>query len=98
MGIPHLLHHLQPYATKVFLTPSDHGNQQEPPESTSRHAIIDGPALAYHVYYICVNKREGARNAFEVIPSYRELGSATLAWLDQIQQYDVKMYVQDRYD
>ena len=91
MGIPYLMHHLQPYAAKVFLTRSDDGDEQQLKEP--RQAVIDGPALAYHIYYICSGKRGGARNAFESIPSYHELGATTLTWLDEIQQYNITMYV-----
>ncbi|KAI5201813.1 hypothetical protein E4T39_04983 [Aureobasidium subglaciale] len=82
MGIPHLTHSLSPYGDKVVLpqNPATHGN-----------AIIDGPSLAYHVFYVCVARRTGARNALEAAPTYQELGQAAVHWLEQIEQYGLKI-------
>lgn len=84
MGIPHLTHSLQPYGEKVVL-PQNPVNQE--------NAIIDGPSLAYHVFYVCIARRGAARNAFEAAPTYRELGEAAVLWLEQVQQYGLNMYV-----
>lgn len=84
MGIPHLTHSLSPYGDKVVLpqNPANHEN-----------AIIDGPSLAYHVFYVCIARRTGARNALEAAPTYQELGQAAVDWLEQIEQFGLKMYV-----
>ncbi|CAD0010158.1 unnamed protein product [Aureobasidium pullulans] len=84
MGIPHLTHSLSPYGDKVVLpqNPANHEN-----------AIIDGPSLAYHVFYVCIARRTGPRNALEAAPTYQELGQAAVDWLEQIEQYGLKMYV-----
>ncbi|CAD0040469.1 unnamed protein product [Aureobasidium pullulans] len=84
MGIPHLTHSLSPYGDKVVLpqNPANHEN-----------AIIDGPSLAYHVFYVCIARRTGTRNALEAAPTYQELGQAAVDWLEQIEQYGLKMYV-----
>ena len=91
MGIPHLTHHLSPYATRVLL-PQQSSNERNP-----RNVVIDGPALAYHVYYLCLSRRGGARNAYEAIVPYTELGQAAVSWLEQLEQYGVSMYVRTSY-
>ncbi|KAI5197836.1 hypothetical protein E4T38_07806 [Aureobasidium subglaciale] len=82
MGIPHLTHSLSPYGDKVVLlqNPAKHEN-----------AIIDGPSLAYHVFYVCIARRTSARNALEAAPTYQELGQAAVDWLEQIEQYGLKI-------
>ncbi|KAK6001833.1 hypothetical protein QM012_002323 [Aureobasidium pullulans] len=82
MGIPHLTHSLSPYGDKVVLPqhPANHEN-----------AIIDGPSLAYHVFYVCLARRSSARNALEAAPTYQELGQAAVDWLEQIEQYGLKI-------
>jgi len=67
MGIPHLATHLQPYAKHGPLVGD---------------VVVDGPAFAYHVYFICLNNRPAARNAFEAAPTYHEIGKTAIAWLD----------------
>ncbi|KAI4810442.1 hypothetical protein E4T45_10764, partial [Aureobasidium sp. EXF-8846] len=82
MGIPHLTRSLSPYGEKVVL-----------PQHPEKHenAIIDGPSLAYHVFYVCIARRTGARNALEATPTYQELGQAAVNWLEQIEQYGLKI-------
>ncbi|KAI4722750.1 hypothetical protein E4T48_00911 [Aureobasidium sp. EXF-10727] len=82
MGIPHLTHSLSPFGDKVVLPqhPADHEN-----------AIIDGPSLAYHIFYVCLSRRTNARNAFEATPTYQELGQAAVNFLEQIEQYGLKI-------
>ncbi|KAM5386732.1 hypothetical protein ACJZ2D_000025 [Fusarium nematophilum] len=63
MGIPHLISTLEPFAVHGVLD----GN----------HVVIDGPALAYHILYIC--NRHGVTQ-----PSYQLLGDTTIAWLDEL--------------
>ena len=89
MGLPHLMHHLQTYGERVIFHKPVEGGR--PDGDTPTQAVIDGPALAYHVYYICLSKRGGARNALEAIPSYHELGRVAVSWLDQIEQYGISV-------
>lgn len=72
MGIPHLTLHLRPYAdyTKNL---------------SNQDVVIDGPALAYHIYLLCLTLRPGAKNAFEAAPTYAELGEAVTLWLGFLQ-------------
>lgn len=63
MGIPHLISTLEPFAARGSLKGQD--------------VVIDGPALAYHVLYIC--RRNGIGQ-----PSYDLIGRTTLSWLDKL--------------
>ncbi|KAK7417045.1 hypothetical protein QQX98_004806 [Neonectria punicea] len=63
MGIPHLISTLEPFAV--------HGPLDD------KAVVIDGPALAYHILYIC--NRNGV-----VLPSYQLLGDTAVAWLDEL--------------
>ncbi|KAL1301783.1 hypothetical protein AAFC00_005979 [Neodothiora populina] len=85
MGIPHLAHHLQPHGTKVLLP-----RATKPPEQQTS-VIIDGPSLAYHCYHFCLAKHSNAHNSYEALPSYKELGEAAVSWLDQIEQFGLKV-------
>ncbi|KAF7560245.1 hypothetical protein G7046_g3915 [Stylonectria norvegica] len=70
MGIPRLISTLEPYATLELLD--------------NKAVVIDGPALAYHVLYIC--NRQGI-----VQPSYELLGSTAIAWLGELVGRGVKI-------
>jgi len=78
MGIPHLITFLQPYAES---------------ESLVGGAVIDGPGLAYHIFYLCLNSRASVRYPFETALSYEELGDACLEWLDGLRESGVDMCV-----
>ncbi|KAL2355264.1 XPG domain containing-domain-containing protein [Cryomyces antarcticus] len=81
MGIPHLITHLRPYASPVTFTVA----QPDEDQASREAVIIDGPALAYHVYHKCLAQRTRASNALEAAPSYAELGDAALLWLEALQ-------------
>jgi hypothetical protein len=72
MGIPRLISTLEPYVVHGVLD--------------NESVVIDGPALAYHVLYIC--NRHGIPQ-----PSYRVLGETIIAWLDALIERGVKVYV-----
>lgn len=63
MGIPHFTTILGPHATHSLLQDDT--------------VVVDGPALAYHIFHICRNN--GINQ-----PSYRLLGESTIAWLDRL--------------
>ncbi|EXK90460.1 hypothetical protein FOQG_07241 [Fusarium oxysporum f. sp. raphani 54005] len=63
MGIPRLISTLEPYVVHGLLN--------------NEHVVIDGPALAYHILYIC--NRHGTPQ-----PSYKLLGETAVAWLDEL--------------
>ncbi|KAK1989292.1 XPG domain containing-domain-containing protein [Colletotrichum cereale] len=70
MGIPHLLNHLSPYGVSG---PID-----------GDRVVIDGPALAYHIYHLCTRSSSG-------LPSYDLLGKTALAWLDKLTDHDISI-------
>lgn len=70
MGIPRLISTLEPYVVHGVLD--------------NERVVIDGPALAYHVLYIC--NRHGSPQ-----PSYKVLGETTIAWLDELTQRGVSV-------
>lgn len=88
MGIPHLAQQLQPHGTKVLLSRASTSDGSNPTP-----AIIDGPSLAYHCFYVCLSRQSSARNSYEALPSYKDLGEAAVSWLEQIEQYGMKVYV-----
>lgn len=71
MGIPHLIHHLAPYGV---LAPVD-----------GDRVVIDGPALAYHIYHLCTRSSTG-------LPSYHLLSDTTIAWLEKLTSHNISMY------
>lgn len=77
MGIPHLITLLQPYSELRLLEGQD--------------VVIDGPAWAYHIYYICLGRRSSSRGPFQALPSYAEIGDAAIEWLDGLRQSNVSM-------
>ncbi|KAK1531579.1 hypothetical protein CPAR01_11228 [Colletotrichum paranaense] len=70
MGIPHLLNHLSPYG--VF-GPLD-----------GDRVVIDGPALAYHIYHLCTRSTSG-------LPSYDILGRTAIGWLEEVTSHDISI-------
>lgn len=79
MGIPHLITHLRPFASNTDLSSQD--------------VVIDGPALAYHIYHLCIASQPRARNPFEATPSPALLGQTVLRWLDEVQANGVTLWV-----
>lgn len=61
MGIPNLISTLEPFASRAVIESED--------------AVVDGPALSYHVLHIC--RRNGVS-----MPSNKLLGTTAIAWLD----------------
>ena len=68
MGVPRLLEVLKPYSKLESLK--------------GFNVVIDGPALAHHLYHILVRSRCSAWNYHEANPSYREVGDNVLAWVN----------------
>jgi len=78
MGIPRLKNLLEPYASPT-------GSKVEPCQ-----AVIDGPALAYHILGLCSNKTKRS-SPFE-LPPYHLLSRTVVAWLNQIETYGLSVY------
>ncbi len=70
MGIPRLTGLLSPHAEHCLIRDTQ--------------AVIDGPALAYHVIHLCSPKSRGD-NPFSQ-PTYDVLGKAAIAWLDKLER------------
>lgn len=77
MGYSHLTLFLQPNAPFVTLSGQDF--------------VIDGPGFAYNIYFVCLYHKSDERSTFDAAPSYQELGSAAIAWLDEIERGGNKM-------
>lgn len=90
MGVPHLIANLQPHAETILLTKSEVRTGSDT-SNTFTKLVIDGPGLAYHIYYKCLSLRANARNALEAYPSYQELGHAVVAWLNHLDAYGLQM-------
>ncbi|KAK4103754.1 hypothetical protein N658DRAFT_445199 [Parathielavia hyrcaniae] len=69
MGIPQLKRHLEPYAERAPVEPGS--------------AVLDGPALAYHVLNLCSQTARSSSPSEQ--PSYERLGKTAIAWLHRIQ-------------
>lgn len=92
MGIPRLTSHLQPYATLTNLgcnTPECSHHHRKHKE---HNIFIDGPGLAYHVYYRALSQSPAVSNAYDAAPSYSEIGQATIAFLHELESYGLLVY------
>ncbi|KAA6412694.1 MAG: hypothetical protein FRX48_03686 [Lasallia pustulata] len=87
MGIQGLTVKLQPYATPATLGSYNSYNANDS-QDTSR-VIIDGPSLAYYVYYRLLASKPASLNAFDSAPSYKELGQGALVFLDTLSEHNV---------
>ena len=90
MGIPHLTTYLQPYASPVTLS----GVSSKPPgeANVEKNVIIDGPALAYHVYYRLLASKPTSLGALEAVPTYDEIGKGVIIFLDTLRKHQIKMW------
>lgn len=89
MGIPRLTALLHPYAAK---TEWKRQNTPSAQDSGSK-LVIDGPALAYFIYYQCLTSKSSATNALEAMPSYARLAEAVVEWLNEIERFGVTVSV-----
>jgi hypothetical protein len=87
MGIPRLTSHLYPFLEHQSLGCS---NPQCSLHTSSRKLIIDGPALAHHLYHTLLQCSSGL-NALDAQPSYAELGQAVVEFLDELQECGLKV-------
>ena len=91
MGIPRLIGLLNPYSVSVSLGCSNEECSIHPRSSSP--LIIDGPGLAYAIYYRLLACKPTHLNALDAQPSYNEIGNATLRFLEQLRECGVAMYV-----
>ncbi|KAF2225604.1 XPG domain containing-domain-containing protein [Elsinoe ampelina] len=78
MGIPGLTRKAEEHAERVIL---------ERDSLKRRQAILDGPALAYHVLNLCISQREERESPFDDVPTYEELARSTVQWLKLLSKY-----------
>ncbi|KAI9881630.1 MAG: hypothetical protein M1830_000195 [Pleopsidium flavum] len=88
MGIPHLITYLQPYATANELGNCTSDDRVSAHRARSK-VIIDGPGLAYHIYYRQLAWMTKSNNAFDASPSYEDLGKGAVTFLDELQKHNV---------
>lgn len=79
MGVRHLITFLRPYSTLESIA--------------GQQIVIDGPAFAHHIYYICLKGTKSAQNALEAAPSYSVLVKTALLWLEGLQDSNAVMHV-----
>jgi hypothetical protein len=77
MGIPHLITYVRPYAKTKSLK--------------GQNVVVDGPAFAYHIYHRCIALRPGARNPFDAVPTYKDIGEAAVLWLGELKSHGVTL-------
>ena len=94
MGIPGLSKHLKPYAVSATAgCKTPHCEEHKPAHSDStRDIIIDGPSFAYSIYHRLIIQKPEWLTAVEAMPSYEELGQGAIAFLNEFEDYGLKMY------
>ena len=92
MGISHLITHLRPYATEIC---HDHGTSTRRSDlfvNSETAMVIDGPGLAYHVYYTYLARQHRGAAAIGAALSHQDIGQAVIAWLDELQLCGLRVY------
>ena len=96
MGIRQLTAHLSPFGERIMLGYSNAPTKarvEETRECVERiRVVVDGPALAYHVYYKLLAWRPVSLPALLAAqPSYDEIGTAISAYLEKVEEYGIVM-------
>ncbi|MCJ1472540.1 hypothetical protein MMC13_001189 [Lambiella insularis] len=94
MGIPRLTSLLQPYFLETVIGCSNKDCQSH--THRSRPFVIDGPGLAYVVYYRLLASKPIYVNAVDAQPSYHEIGQAILIFLQNLTHCGLTMYYDSR--
>ena len=90
MGIPYLLKRLQHYAKPTILgcaTPDCESHTL----TKIANIVIDGPCLAYFVYNRLLAHKSTKLGPLDSQPTYRELGAAVIAFLEQLERCKLRM-------
>ena len=93
MGVPGLLKRFRRYSDPIVFGCND----PECNECTSSigaakgNAIIDGPGLAYFIYYRLIAHMSPSLGAIDYQPSYHVLGRAVVAFLEELEAYGLTM-------
>lgn len=90
MGIPRLTAFTAPYAvSKVIGCDNPDGGKHS--LGKNRKVIIDGPALAYTIHDRLMKYRSRKYHGLAAVPTYEDLGNATLAFLSKMEEHGVQM-------
>lgn len=91
MGIPRLTSHLGPYfeTRTVGCTKAGCSSVKD---SKFSNIVVDGPSLAYHVYFTLLSRSE-ASSAIDALPSYRAIAGAVTAYLDELCKCNIRVQV-----
>jgi len=92
MGIPRLTSHLQPYATSTILGCRTRDCSYHRRDQEERKIVVDGPGLAYHIYYKVLSQSSTVLNAYDAAPSSADIGQATTAFLHELELHGLLMY------
>lgn len=89
MGIKRLTSDLKPYGETVIL-----GHNVSTTRPYPTHAVIDGPSMVYYLFYKLQSYKSQLpdRHAFDVLPTYVELGGAVEVFMDTLEEQDIKVY------
>ena len=90
MGIRRLTTYLEPYATAATIGCSNSTCSVHEDGPTSM--VIDGPGLAYHIFYRILAWKPASWHALDALPSYKEIGDATLLFLQELSKHGIVMY------
>ena len=92
MGIRRLTSCLEPYSVPVLL---GSGNFLDPSHSLQIHSnciIIDGPGLAYHIFYRILAFKPESWNILDALPTYKEIGELTIIFLRELRERGIWLY------
>lgn len=94
MGIPGLSKPLKPYAVATTVGCKTSLCEEHKPAHSewNRGIIIDGPSFAYSIYHRLIIQKPEWLTAVEAMPSYEELGQGAIAFLNELEDYGLKVY------
>ena len=89
MGIPRMFGHIQSLAIPRTLGCQTNDCDEHP---TRQNISIDGPSLAFYINYRILAYRSPSTSPVDAVPSYSELGNATIIFLDELRRQGALMY------
>ena len=96
MGIPRLTSYLEPYSVPGLLGCDSFACPIHNPQIHSSCIIIDGPGLAYHIFYRILAHKPASWNAIDAMPTYQEIGELTVLYLQELEKRGVCLYEIER--
>ena len=93
MGIPYLRRRLQPYSESRCLGRNsiDCERHKLNTRAQNPNVIVDGPCLAYFVYYRLIAHKSISLGPIDAQPSYEELGRGVIALLNQLESSGLRI-------